>query len=930
MRAFKSGFVALGIVVLLAAAGVVAWPAATSALVTADARDRLAQASVASRDLTGTVPVQLVTGENGHPTSTAGLLAQQLPSALETARDHMQPALRAATRAGRFVSRADGVRSIAPAPLGLHVHPVPTDPKLSELGLSVEADPRLGEDAVLVNGRWPSGGLNGRRLDVAITATIAKRLHWKVGATRTVDLDLSAVHASPLNGEAGTADRFTLTLRLVGTVTPRNASDDFWQLDPVRSTLGVSLSPDPNSKITFYHGLVWMDADAWPQLAMALGDPYVYAWYGVTPSAVELASLPAVSAAATTVLASPIEVGGVDQPLRMTSGLPSIARSITQREGPVPTLLAIVAIGPLGAAVAVLFVGARLMTSRRARELALLRARGGSERRVRGMLALETAIVAVPAAVIGGGAAALATGLLMGAVSASSLLLIAACAVVPPCAVAVTASPERTGARRPVTALIAELFVLALAAAACVLLLQRGTSTATDPTSIDPLLVATPLLLVFAVCVLVLRVYPVVLDVVGRGARAARGAVAPVGWASATRGGAGRRWPLFAMLTGVAVAVFAGTTLVTLVTSARQDAVARVGADVTVSAPLSSASIQRLRAIDGVSVVAPLRLVGSARTKDGSNVTAYLVDPAEISAAQSGVPEAQRLLPPGPVASAAEGSGGGSGGGGPGGGSSAKGASGALTVLGGVPSSTPVTGLSFDEGRSSVPVRVVHRVSLSDAPFLTDDQWALIDGSQVPASLRAESTATGALIGVEPGADTGKIAVKAQSIAGKGAVVDSVQAEQRRQRQGPLLVGIQVLMLAGTVLALVMAVGALLLTLAMARGARIRLLAVLRTLGFDRSQSAALVAWEVVPLAVTAIGAGVLTGIGLAWLMVSAVDLRSVTGALARPQLVLSPGVIGLVVALFALGTAVALVFAVAAARRADPARTLRAAEEEL
>ena len=187
-----------------------------------------------------------------------------------------------------------------------------------------------------------------------------------------------------------------------------------------------------------------------------------------------------------------------------------------------------------------------------------------------------------------------------------------------------------------------------------------------------------------------------------------------------------------------------------------------------------------------------------------------------------------------------------------------------------------------------------------------------------------------AMVGVRPGVDTARVAAAAQSVAGKAANVDSVQAERMRQGQGPLLAGIQSLMLAGTVLALLMAVGALLLTLAMARGQRIKLLAVLRTLGFDRTQSAALVAWEIVPLAITAIVAGVLTGLGLSWLVVAAVDLRAVTGALARPELALSPGTVGLVVALFALGTAAALAFAVAAARRSDPARTLRAAEEEL
>lgn len=924
MHAFRSGFAALGIVVLLATAGVVAWPAATSALVTADARARLSQAPVASRDLTGTVPIQELYGPDGAPSSTAGALSAGLPQALEQARRQMQPPLRAITRPGRFVGRSDGVAAPLKAP-GLHVEPVATDPKLSELGLSVEANPELRSDTSLVAGRWPTGGLRGRTLDVVVVADVARRLKWRLGATRTVDLDMAAVRSSPLGAAAGTDSRFAVDFRLVGTVAPRTPSDDFWQLDTVRSRLGASVSPDPNSKITFYHGLVWMDADAWPELASALGDPYAFAWYGVNTSVADLGSLPGIAAAATNFLATPIDTGAGAgaQPLRMNSRLPDIARSIVQREAPVPTLLAIVAIGPLGAAVAVLFVGARLMTSRRGRELQLLRARGGSERRVRGMLALQTAVVAVPSAVLGGLAALLATGLVMNAPTSSAPLLIVACAIVPPVAVAITASPQRSGRRRPVTATIAELFVLALAAAACVLLLQRGTASATDstsadPTSVDPLMVATPLLLVFAVCVLVLRVYPLILGMIGRTARSSRGAVAPVGWAAAARGGAGRRWPLFAMLTGVAVAVFASTTLTTLVDSAERDAIARVGADVTVSAPMSAGTVSRLRAIEGVAVVAPLRLVGYGSTPAGANVVTYLVDDAQVSAAQANVADDNRLFPRSADQSAHSGR--------AGSGSGAK----ATAALGGVSRSMSADSLAFDEGRVVVPLHVVNRASASEAPFLTDDEWALVDQTHVPAGLRAESTVMVALIGVRPGADTAEVAAAAQRIAGSGAHVDSVQAQRDRQGQGPLLAGIQSLVLAGTVLALIMAVGALLLTLSMARGERIRLLAVLRTLGFDRSQSAALVAWEVVPLAATSIVAGVLTGLGLSWLVVSAVDLRAVTGALARPELVLSPGTIGLVAALFAMGTAAALALAVVAARRADPARTLRAAEEEL
>jgi putative ABC transport system permease protein len=913
LRAFRSGFVAIAVVVLIATTGVVAWPAVTSALVTADARDRVQQSPVAARDLTGTVPVQLIPGLEGRLASTAGPVMSGLPAALQRARGGMQPALRSITGAGRIVGRSDGV-STPNSPQGLRAKREPSDPQLSALGLSVEADPHLHSDATLVSGRWQHGGVHDGTIEVTVASTTAKQLSWRVGTDRTIALAQNSGLPRSLGLTKDADGHPLLRLRLVGTVAPRDAGDDFWQLDQVRSRLGVSVSPDPNSKITFYHGLVWIDQDAWPQLALSLGSPYVYAWYPVRPTAIEVGALPGIAAASTAFLATPIDTGAGAgaQPLRLSSRLPDIARSVTDREGPVPTLLAIVAIGPLGAAVAVLFVGARLMTSRRARELHLVRARGGSELRVRGTLALQTAVAVVPAAIVGGVVAASTTSALFGTWPASAPLLIVVCAVVPPMAVAITASAQGAARRRPVTALIAEGFVLALACAACILLLQRGASTATDPTVIDPLLVATPLLLVFAVCVLVLRVYPAVLRLIGRVARSSRGAVSPVGWASASRSDRGRLWPLFAMLTGVAVAVFAGTAFTTLVTSAEDDAVARVGADVSVSGPLSAAQVRRLESIDGVIAVAQLRLAGLGRTADGTNIPVYLVDAANVSSTQSRVGADRRLFPPDAVAAASAGR------------------SGALAVLGSVSDGRAVRSLTFDDGRSQVPVRIVKSVSASAAPFLTDAQWALIDENRVPASVRAEATTVGALIGVRDGVDTARVAAAAQRVAGKAARVDSTAAERDRQGKGPLLTGIQALVIAGTVLALVLAIGALLLTLAMASGQRVRLLAVLRTLGFDRTQSAALVAWEIVPLAATAIVAGVTAGLGLSWLVVTAVDLRAVTGALARPRLALSPGVTGLVVALFVVGTAIALLVAVMSARRADPARTLRASEEEL
>jgi len=651
------------------------------------------------------------------------------------------------------------------------------------------------------------------------------------------------------------------------------------------------------------HGVVWMNADSWPELAFALGAPYLSTWYGINSAAVTVPALPSIAAATTAFVATPITVGSgpTAAEMRLSTQLPDIIHDILARIGSVPTLLAIVAIGPLGAAIAVLFSGARLMASRRARSFELLRSRGGSERRVRGAAALEAAAVTVPAAIVGGVAAMVVTG-----AGASVLWLIAACAILPPFAIAATASSPTKGRarRRPVLSWTVELLVILLAAAACVVLAQRGTQAVSDPLSVDPLLVATPLLLVFAVSVLVLRLYPPLLHGLGRLALAARGAVGPVGWATAARGGAGRLWPLFAMLTGVAVAVFAGNTLTVVLSGGHEDALRRVGADITVRANLTDAQLKRLSNVPDIAGVAPLRLVGYADASSGQTLATYLVDAREMITVQSDLPSGAALFPTG-----------------------SSGIGGA-TVLGGLPSSARPHSFAFDDGRVRMPVHVVAHAKVTAAPVLSDTAWALIDQRTVPASVRAEAVTAAALIDVRAGADVGKVVAEVQRVAGRAAVVNSTAAAEALAEKGPLLPGIQYLMLAGSLLAVIMAISALLLTLAMGRRARVRLLSVLRTLGFDRGQSAALVAWEVTPLALTAIVAGVVTGLGLSWLVLDAVDVRPITGALARPEFEVSwPGV-AVVVGVFVLGTAIAVGSAVVAARRADPARSLRAEEE--
>jgi putative ABC transport system permease protein len=909
MRAFRGGLIALAVVVVLATAGVVAWPAVTASLVSADAQHRLETAPVGDTSMTGTVPVSWMFGD---PEQAVSTMWNAMPSALDQGKRRMQPALRRVATAGRFVGRSDGTGQ-SPSVTGIPALAVKTDPPRSSLGFSVEADGGLHSDAKLDAGRWPSGGYSAGTLEVVMSTAAARSLHWKVGTDRVLALKRDEVDASPLRGSLG--EQPELKLRLTGTVSPRDASADFWRFDPARPKLGVGISSDPNSRTTLYHGVVWTSPDAWPHVATALGSPYMSVWFGLRDKAIDVTDLPGIAAGVTAFVATPLSInaGTASVDLRLSTQFTDLVQSILRRIGSVPTLLAIAAVGPLGAAIAVLFAGARLMALRRSRSLELMRARGGSELRVRGGMALEAAIVTVPAAIVGGAVAMTLTG-----AGASALLLIAACAVLPPLAVAATAQVEAKGRthRRPVLSWTVELLVLLVAAAAAVLLVQRGAAPPAEPLSIDPLLAATPLLIVFAVCIVVLRVYPLLLSAIGRVTRALRGAVAQVGWATASRGRSGRLWPLFAMLTGVAVAVFAGNTLVTVLSGADQDALARVGANVTVSGSLTPAQLQRVRDVSGVERVAALRAVGYGTADSGENAATYLVDLHTVNAVQAQVPANRRLIPD-TVPST----------------SGASSASAAVrAVIGGFSSSSHPTEFSFTdesgENEIRVPVRVVAHDSPNAAPFLSDQAWALLDRSAVPPGVRTQGHVAALLISTSDGVDVAAVAKRVNAVVGSDATVDSTAAAQERQRGGPLLPGIQNLMLAGAVLSVLMAVAALLLTLAMGRAARTRLLGVLRTLGFDRGQSAALVAWEVTPLTATAIVAGAATGIGLSALVLAALDLRPVTGALARPEFAVSWWMVGLVVAVFAVGAAIAVAVAVVHARRADTAQTLRAEEE--
>src|SRR5690606_27015065 len=101
----------------------------------------------------------------------------------------------------------------------------------------------------------------------------------------------------------------------------------------------------------------------------------------------------------------------------------------------------------------------------------------------------------------------------------------------------------------------------------------------------------------------------------------------------------------------------------------------------------------------------------------------------------------------------------------------------------------------------------------------------------------------------------------------------------------PMAGGMTAALTAAVALSLVLVVVAVVMTLMMGAPARTRLMAVLRTLGLDPRQARAVVAWELAPLAAVAILAGGVLGVLVPWVVLSAMDLRALTGGTEQPAL---------------------------------------------
>ncbi|MEU9296135.1 ABC transporter permease [Streptomyces sp. NPDC048266] len=491
----------------------------------------------------------------------------------------------------------------------------------------------------LVRGAWPTPARAGGVVETALPEEAARRL--RVGPGTVLDL------GDRLDGRR-------VKTRITGVYRPVDTGDPYWQLDPAggRGVRTVAFTT---------YGPLLVDPAVLGSGALSSGD---LSWLGSADfTGVTTDRIDALRASATDgpkALAEASDRFGTT--ISASTALPAVLEQ-TQRSLLVSrsTLLIVAVQLVLLAAYALLLV-ARLLSTERSGETALLRARGGSRRRIAGLAAVEALLLALPAAL----AAPLLTGPLTrlfaerSALSSLGVQLdstpslqvwLVAAAVALCCAAAVVAPALAAGngsvvpLRKARSASLpgpvragADLGLLAVAAIAY-WQLQRpaaagGTLGAEGPGggSVDPVLVAAPALALLAGTVLTLRLLPPAAKLAERRAAGGRGlSAALAGWQFSRRPlrGAG---PVLLLVLAVAMGMLAIGQSGSWERSQRDQADFRVGAAVRVlgAGPGEPTRTEQLGAVPGVRAVAPVHRT----TMDvaGRNATVLAVDTRNAAA----------------------------------------------------------------------------------------------------------------------------------------------------------------------------------------------------------------------------------------------------------------------------------------------------------
>lgn len=769
----------------------------------------------------------------------------------ERLRQEQPPTLRQVLQPARFVARITTLGSRA-------AWVPPLDTGFYEASVEPVINPQLPDDMELVAGEWPEVALRAP-FPVVMAAEAAARLHLEVG------------------------DVVADTYRLTGLVEAADPQDTRWEAFDVGNRLTVVADPNRGEA-----GQAWVYlAPSHPGSleAQTTTTVRVQMWYPVdTADITSGADVAQLQTELTNMLARSHSLLDPETPTALRpitaqfdSRLGGTLEMVISQQRAAAALVALVAVGPLGVAAALMTLGAQLGMLRRESTLELLAARGAAPEHLRTLIWIEGALFALPAALAGHLLARVA-------VDGTSpwwqwLVTVVVALAAPAALVLALGRPGRRGRadlswRGGRWRLVAELGVVTLAAAATWQLLARDH---TRGGGVDVLAAATPVLCALAAGMLALRLYPVPLAAMARVFKRSTGLTAHLGAARAVREPAGGFLPTLAVLLGTTIAIISVVLLGTVNRGAEVSAWTDVGGDIQVSGPrMSDEVMEQIRGIEGVVEAGRITQTASSRElqADG-DLTSVRVWVADEAVGQVWQASPRVEAPPPEVFTRAL---------------SPHLVTGGLTP----PHEGPVT-----LGQLGEATGVGHAAAIPGVSF-TAGTWVLVSQEAWESAGGTTPPSTLAVVSVSSDADASSVAEAVRAAAGGGLVT---VAEQRlaANSEGAVVQALEVAFVGAAGITVALTVLALVVVQLMGAPGRAQLLAILRTLGLRPGESRALMAWEVGPLVVTALVMGAVLGVGIGAVMVGTLDLAGLTGGSTQPSLHLDvPALLGVFVLVLA------------------------------
>ena len=727
-----------------------------------------------------------------------------------------------------------------------------------------------------------------------------------IDTSNPIDIAISQESATLMKLGVGDIVQYSpAPLRVAGIYEPIDPDDSYWShtYDLARASIINETGKPPTIQATVY-----VAPDSIGALAQSFLGGILAAWVPVDPTAYSFADREALATQVRNLTATPISLPLYEY-LTLRTSFSDVLENTEAKVAAMTALVALSASGLFGVLVATYALSIQTLVRRRRFSLSLASARGASFGQLRGVMVIESALIAVPGAVVAMAAAAI---VLPERVGIDGWLAPVTLALIPIALAAILVSPGSLRESRQDISVrsksrfrwIAEA-VLAGAAIVALVLLQRRGLVASSDVGVDPLLAATPLLLAAAIGLLALRVFPIPLRAVRALVRGRVAPVAEVGSARAIREPAISAIAALALIVGVSIVLFSTIMISTVGASIERAAAETVGADARVNAhDLPDSLLEEIRGLPEVTAAAALTVPDNLNLTDEAGTTSVrvlLVDPAALAAVR---PDLRDLGPatdsPTPIL-----------------------VSQALSEI--------LRGTKMQLGE--VAVQQTGVVSDASIPGMTG-KWLIVDEAVADELGLPGETPTSILIGLDDdysgstmsAIQEAVLAVQPQQFVGSARFFD-VRTELALRRAAPTTSGVEgaLVITAGATLLLTLLIVAL--AAAASAASRNRVVGVLRVIGMTPRQVRALVAWEFGPVAIAALLVGTGIGIGLPYLVTAVIDLRGFFGGTTLPEPSLVPLWIVSAVGTFAVTVVAAILVAAALGRRFAPASTLKMGE---